>query len=152
LDVVAYAVDEEVGGRVVAAKGDLVAIALAGAGRRAGDEGEDRSAWSSICASETIVIACGTSLTSVSVRVPVRVVRAPYSGRSPVTTTVDWSASSMAADAARSAVSSVAASAARAGEASEKERASRETGRSNTKPLAHFASRGGAIAFENYSQ
>ena len=40
LDVVADAVDEEVGGGVVAAQRDLVAIALAGAGRRAGDEGQ----------------------------------------------------------------------------------------------------------------
>ena len=41
LGVVADAVDEEVGGRVVAAQRDLVAVALAGAGHRAGDIGQD---------------------------------------------------------------------------------------------------------------
>jgi U3 small nucleolar RNA-associated protein 14 len=40
LNVVAHPVDEEVGGGVVAAQRDLVAVAFAGPGRRAGDEGQ----------------------------------------------------------------------------------------------------------------
>ena len=41
LGVVAQAVDEEIGGGVVAAQGQLVAIGLAGAGRRAGNEHQE---------------------------------------------------------------------------------------------------------------
>ncbi len=84
LDVVADAVDEEVGGGVVAAQGELVAVALAGAGVAPGTKvsssATERIDWSSICFSEMTVSACGMLRMSVFVLVAVLVDLAPYSG------------------------------------------------------------------------